>query len=303
MSIKPDARKEPALRAFLSLPLTGLEGDARGYVLCLSRLIEHICEEQGFELYVPHRFFDPIKHPNVPSSTVHFEDLRALMDSDVVIAYMGKPSHGVGYENRAAFQGCKPAILLIETDRSMTRMIKGDFAAKFIIEYREPDDLERSLGELLRELRPKLLAQRAFLLEMREEARILGRRMREARERRGMSRQHLADLIGVNTECVKALEEEFYVVNPSWVLLYKAAHILGVPPSYLVDPSITEDQLRGLEISRTVSEFCHEYNVPFRDYELLLAIARRLPKGSSIDKGQLRSLYHRLKHYRGEENG
>jgi transcriptional regulator with XRE-family HTH domain len=299
---------EADLTAFVSIPMTSLEGDVRRYILFLSNFIERVCKEQGFKTYVAYRFFDPKKRPEVPSSTVHFEDRKSLMNSDVVIMYLGKPSHGVGDEYEIAFQACIPVIFLIEKGQKISRMINGGFANKVdTIEFEDPEDLEQRLSALLKVLRPELLQRRFLFSETKTYAKNVGERIAEIRQLRGMSRQELADRAGLPVSYVKELEKDAYTTSPSLHILYRISRALEVSPSYVVDPDISREILLNIESMKTLSEFAREYNISYREYEELLAIAAQCPKRTKfIGKREWHDLYYLMKQKQnnmGERNG
>lgn len=54
--------------------------------------------EAGFEAYLPHTETDPIDHPATGPLEVYAKDIGAIRTSDVLLAWLGTPSLGVGAE-------------------------------------------------------------------------------------------------------------------------------------------------------------------------------------------------------------
>ena len=85
-----------------------------------------VCENAGFNAYVPHTMgTDPVENPEVTPEEVYRRDMAAVSSSDLVVAYVGEPSLGVGAEiERAANLGID-VILLHEEGRTVSRLILG----------------------------------------------------------------------------------------------------------------------------------------------------------------------------------
>lgn len=87
-----------------------------------------------------------------PSERVHDYDLRLVRDSDVLVAEVSHPSHGVGYEIRYALEQNKKVACLYQgngaVEDNLSKMIAGAPSTK-ILQYREPEDLQSSLGNFL----------------------------------------------------------------------------------------------------------------------------------------------------------
>ena len=57
-----------------------------------------VCEEIGFQSYVPHLHTDPVNNPDITPREVFDKDKHQVSISDLVIAYLGSLSFGVGME-------------------------------------------------------------------------------------------------------------------------------------------------------------------------------------------------------------
>jgi transcriptional regulator with XRE-family HTH domain len=295
--------------AYVALPLTSLEGDSRNYALFLGTLIEKICQEKGYLAYLPFKHFDPVKHSNIHPFKVHLGDRTALANCDLVIMYVGKPSHGVGIEYEVSFEGVKPVILLVEKEQGVSRMILGGFAPIItLIEFAGPEDLEKQLSTTLQEIKSKLHKIRSLQSEDRLYCGAVGKRIEEARRLKGMKREELAAQVGLPVQFFEILERDAYVAAPFLSIPHRIAQVLKVPVYYLFDPSISREVLLNLESMRELSEFARESNLSYIEYEELLnsaALKLRAPE-QVIRKSGWRDLYYSMKrnqNNKGEENG
>lgn len=84
-----------------------------------------ICTSAGFHAYIPHKQTDPVWAAELNSSTVYERDLEELSSADVVVAYLGEPSLGVGAELAIAMQLRKWIIAIWESDARMSRFVAG----------------------------------------------------------------------------------------------------------------------------------------------------------------------------------
>ena len=90
--------KERNFKAYISGALTGLSKDSN-----MKEFYEKVAEIVDLVLgigtaYVPHKHTDPIKDPDITPEEVYRVDKGRVCESDIVIAYVGIPSLGVGAE-------------------------------------------------------------------------------------------------------------------------------------------------------------------------------------------------------------
>jgi nucleoside 2-deoxyribosyltransferase len=83
------------------------------------------CRDAGWEAYVPHQHADPVRDADMSNLEVATRDLRQVRDADVLIAYVGEPSLGVGAEVAIALAAGKRVLLLAESDRRVSRFLTG----------------------------------------------------------------------------------------------------------------------------------------------------------------------------------
>jgi nucleoside 2-deoxyribosyltransferase len=111
------------VRAYISGALinaTRLE-DAR-------RLYERLaqaCASAGCAAYVPHQHADPVRDPHLSNIEVARRDLAEVRAADVLVAYVGEPSLGVGAEVAIALADGKRVLLVAESDKKVSRFLLG----------------------------------------------------------------------------------------------------------------------------------------------------------------------------------
>ncbi|MBW4603255.1 MAG: nucleoside 2-deoxyribosyltransferase [Calothrix sp. FI2-JRJ7] len=84
-----------------------------------------LCEEISIEAYVPHLYTDPVNNPEFTPQEVFKNDKHQVSSSDLVIAYLGYPSFGVGMELAYAEARKIPIIILYEVGKRISRFPRG----------------------------------------------------------------------------------------------------------------------------------------------------------------------------------
>jgi nucleoside 2-deoxyribosyltransferase len=102
------------------------------------------CRSSGWQAYVPHQHADPERDAHLSNTDVARRDRDAVMGADVLIAYVGEPSLGVGAEVALALAAKKPVLLLAEEGRRVSRFLLGlveiDAGTVRMCRYRTIDD-------------------------------------------------------------------------------------------------------------------------------------------------------------------
>jgi len=133
-----------------------------------------ICRQFDMNPYIPHQHTDPERHPNITPRQVFERDYKQILKSDLIIAYVGMPSLGVGSEiMMSAEEGNIPIILLHEKGRKVSRMARGHPAVIDEIAFTDYSD---ALSQLQRRLK-KMFLELHFAKDVRElgsEQTILG---------------------------------------------------------------------------------------------------------------------------------
>ena len=109
-----------------------------------------ICEKHGIESFIPHLRHDPIKNPDLTPEGVYRRNADKLTQSDLLIAYVGLPSLGVGIELQLVKQADIPTVLLYEKDKYISRMARGNPAVIKEIIFSDFDDALAQLHDFLR---------------------------------------------------------------------------------------------------------------------------------------------------------
>lgn len=136
---RPDLRPEPSTssdaelaapgespyvgRVYISGALTSVGDLQRARTLYES--IASVCAEQRLEPYVPHLQTDPVHHADVPAVRVYEHDVREISQADLIVAYLGSASLGVGAELAIAAENETPIVALYRTDQRVSRFLLG----------------------------------------------------------------------------------------------------------------------------------------------------------------------------------
>jgi nucleoside 2-deoxyribosyltransferase len=108
-----------------------------------------LCEEMGLQAYVPHLHTDPVRHPGITPREVFEVDKHHVVESNLVIAYIGIPSLGVGMELAYAETHNIPIILLYERGRVISRIARGVPTIAAEIPFEDYEDALNRLREAL----------------------------------------------------------------------------------------------------------------------------------------------------------
>lgn len=112
--------------------------------------IGSLCEEMGLQAYVPHLHgTDPSQNPEVSSCQVFRIDKHQVNTSDLVIAYIGCPSIGVGMELAYAETNSIPIILLYERSKCVSKFPRGIPTVISEIRFDNYEDALAQLGSAL----------------------------------------------------------------------------------------------------------------------------------------------------------
>ena len=111
------------MKAYISGALTNVPDP--DVTKALYEEIGNVCEEIGISAYIPHKHTDPDINKDVTPETVFMVDKQEVLTSDLIIAYVGIQSLGVGMELGLAFTNNIPVILLYESNQRISRMILG----------------------------------------------------------------------------------------------------------------------------------------------------------------------------------
>ena len=81
---------------------------------------------------------------------VYLRDVRWIIESDVLIAEVSVPSHGVGYEIGYALGTSKPVLALHHCDRKVSKMISGNPDTLLQVKtYQDATEAQQMMREFL----------------------------------------------------------------------------------------------------------------------------------------------------------
>ncbi len=139
-------------KVYISGALTGITNSEE--IKAFYEAIGSLCEELGFQSYVPHLHTDPINNPHVTPQQVFETDKHQVTSSDLVIAYLGCPSFGVGMELAFAEIRGIPVILLYEQDKKVSRFPRGIPTKIAEIQFKDYEDALVQLRKILEKWQP-----------------------------------------------------------------------------------------------------------------------------------------------------
>lgn len=203
-------------RAYLASALTGLSGESRELIIKAHTEIQRACTSLGMTVYDPMEHTDPISFSEVSAGDVFLADRREVLSSDVLLALITEPSFGEGMELELARSTLLPVLLIVNGDKSLSKMVLGAPGVKHTVRFSDPSELFTAVVSGLRTLNPKLVERR--LLVKQALTNVVGRNIRRLRDSVGMSVTELAQTVGTTEEDI-----EFYEGNPDFVTN------LGVP--------------------------------------------------------------------------
>ena len=137
--------------AYVSGALTSLEDGARTRLFY--ELLAEVVEGAGLRAYLPHRVTDPATTAHLDPRAVYDIDRAHVTGSRVVVAYAGIPSFGVGIEVELAREHGIPVVLVVERERTVSRLLLGNPAVVEVVRFTDLDGLRRSLVAALERVR------------------------------------------------------------------------------------------------------------------------------------------------------
>lgn len=135
------------IHIYISGALTGIANPVE--IKAFYETIGSLCKEIGFEAYVPHLKTDPTNNPDVSPREVFETDKNQVSSSDLVVAYLGIPSFGVGMELAYAEINNIPLILLYERGKNISRFPRGIPTVISEIQFSSYDDALARLRTIL----------------------------------------------------------------------------------------------------------------------------------------------------------
>jgi transcriptional regulator with XRE-family HTH domain len=228
----------PPIIAYFASALTGLTDAQETEIKCLDEAVDDICRRYlayPIALYRPRLNTSPKDNADLPARQVYEIDQERVTTADVVILAAIFPSLGAGMELQLALQSCCSVILIKKKAEKLSRMVLGCPASLELIEYSNLADLEVRVINALDKLAPTFAEFRFSHPETKSKDEFeLGKRIAVLRDRRKLTADGLAKIIGVNTAYIEALESKSErIVNPSLRILRRIAKALFTSEAYL----------------------------------------------------------------------
>ncbi len=133
------------MKVYLAVPIVGSRD------LNTARTVAHVISGLGHEVTSPW-VLDEDSGYMLPECEIFNRDLEAVKASDIIVAEVTLPSHGVGMEVMAAYFHGVRIILLRKNETRVSRMLLG-VPGVMILDYASPREMLAKLNGLLRELR------------------------------------------------------------------------------------------------------------------------------------------------------
>lgn len=233
----PSARRSLKLRAYLASALTGLTDEQREEIFGVGDLIEDVCAAEGIELYQPYKHTDPKMHAGISAQEVFKIDRDLVLGSDLLIHIAHYASTGSGEELDIAYNGLIPIILVAPAERTLSRMIRGIPSLKHELFYGDLEQLAHEMRSALIDIRPLLEERKLAFADF--EANIVGEKIRLLREELQLTREEVADKVGIGVEGLINIEESSDLKsNPSLTQLRRIATVLRTTVAELVEPDL-----------------------------------------------------------------
>ena len=99
-------------------------------------------EKCGFSAYIPHQHTDPVKNSKITPEKVYQTDYRKIIESSLLVAYVGEPSLGVGQEIQIAAFHQIPILLVFEKGARVSRMTLGTPGVKQTFQFDTLENLK-----------------------------------------------------------------------------------------------------------------------------------------------------------------
>ncbi len=147
-------------KVYISGALTGIEKPAE--VKSFYEAIGLLCQEIGFQAYVPHMYTDPINNPDVSPSQVFERDKHQVSTSDLVIAYLGSFSFGVGMELAYAETNNIPIVIIYEKDKVISRFPLGIPTLIAEVQFQTYEDALNQLKNVLEQKKIQQLMKKTY---------------------------------------------------------------------------------------------------------------------------------------------
>lgn len=203
----------PIIRVYLAGPLTCVnESDSQDCTAIrkITKWVLGSYDHRGirFDVYDPADVTQP--GSNHTAEQVYEVDYRNVVDADLVIFHVNKPSLGVGEESQIAATSLVPRVTIKKRGVEVSRMFDGSFTPAIKIEYGTHAEYEQALSDHLVEIAEHAIrsaSQRRPLMEQFEEMQ-LGRFIFRQRIKNHVRIEELAAAINTKVSWLRYLERK-----------------------------------------------------------------------------------------------
>jgi transcriptional regulator with XRE-family HTH domain len=222
--------------AYLASALTGLDPEQRKELDVKQDIIRQVCKSRGIDLYLPKEKTDPEIHKDISAEEVFFNDIKQVLNSDLLILMTDRPSFGAGMEFKTSLDALIPIIIVGPSNSTITRMVSGRPSVRScIVKYANQDELREGLDDAISLLRQNITDRKESL---KTEDVTVGTQISDLRRKAGFRQEELAASVGLSAEAQSIMETSpDYLTNPSLLALRKLAQTLGVTVAEIVDPN------------------------------------------------------------------
>lgn len=139
------------MRIFFAGPLTDLKNPDKTKAFYIK--LAEVAKTNGFDFFWAFQNgTDPNVERIISAKEVYTRDSKELLKSDLMVAYIGEPSLGVGVEVEIAHTHNIPVYVLYEKGRWTSRMLRGCPAVKKELVYFNESDALSQFASLLKSL-------------------------------------------------------------------------------------------------------------------------------------------------------
>ena len=115
----------------------------------LYELLGEEFEKCGFSACIPNQHTDPKKNADIKPGKVYQTDYRKIIESSLLVAYVGEPSLGVGQEIQIASFNQVPILLVFERDAKVSRMTLGTPMVKQTFQFENIENLREWVRQFM----------------------------------------------------------------------------------------------------------------------------------------------------------
>ena len=106
-------------------------------------------ERCGFTAYIPKQHTDPKKNADIKPDKIYQTDYRKIIESSLLVAYVGEPSLEVGQEIQIAAFHQIPILLVFEKGAKVSRMTLGTPGVKQKFQFENIENLREWVGQFM----------------------------------------------------------------------------------------------------------------------------------------------------------